>query len=202
MRECIKCKCVAPEAQYPKRGNACKKCVAEYMSIYRSQNAEKIALGKKQWKQNNTEHVKEKDRQYAEANPDKRQKARLKWAASNPDKNKAAKAKYVCTYPEKVKAAKNAWAVSNVDKRRVLYAKRRAAKRNAIPKWVTEDEWFLVAEAYHLAKLREMTIGYKWHVDHIIPLQNALVCGLHAVENLQVIPAVLNTRKGNKYTID
>lgn len=53
-------------------------------------------------------------------------------------------------------------------------------------------------EAYHLAKLREKTTGFKWHVDHLIPLNGKSVCGLHTWNNLAVIPAVLNLSKGNK----
>jgi len=172
------------------------------MRAYRAAHSVRIAECKKQWKLNNQEHVKEKDRTYAQANPEKKRIARKKWEQNNPEKFKASKIKYSSSYPEKVRAAKNAWTCKNIPKRRAGYAKRRAAKRNAIPKWVTAEEWFLIQEAYGLAKLREIATGYKWQVDHVIPLQNSLVCGLHVIENLQVIPAIINAQKGNKYIIE
>ena len=52
---------------------------------------------------------------------------------------------------------------------------------------------------FDLAVKRSIMTGIKWHVDHIIPLQGKLVSGLHTVENLQVIPAKINMRKGNRY---
>jgi 5-methylcytosine-specific restriction endonuclease McrA len=38
-----------------------------------------------------------------------------------------------------------------------------------------------------------MSLGDKFHVDHVIPITKG---GLHTIENLKVIPAICNLRKG------
>jgi len=67
-------------------------------------------------------------------------------------------------------------------------AARRAQIANATPKWADLEK---IKEIY-----KNCPVGY--HVDHIIPLTNDLVCGLHVPDNLQYLPASENLKKGNK----
>jgi hypothetical protein len=77
--------------------------------------------------------------------------------------------------------------------------KRRTAKLNRMPLWVDKTK---IKEIYKLAQIKTKETGFKWHVDHIIPLQGELVSGLHVVENLQVIPGIENVKKANRYIIE
>lgn len=78
-------------------------------------------------------------------------------------------------------------------------AKRRATKLQASPEWANR---FFMEEAYALAGLRSKLTGVPHDVDHIVPLQSSIVCGLHAHTNLQVIPASVNRSKNNRYWPD
>ena len=69
-----------------------------------------------------------------------------------------------------------------------LNAKRKATKLKATPKFADLKK---IKEIY-----RNCPKGY--HVDHIVPLSNKLVCGLHVEWNLQYLTASDNRRKSNK----
>lgn len=78
-------------------------------------------------------------------------------------------------------------------------AKRKAAKLKAAVPWANIA---LLNAAYELAQTRTADSGFAWHVDHIIPLQHPLVCGLHNEFNIQVIPASVNCSKQNSFDVD
>jgi len=93
------------------------------------------------------------------------------------------------------------YAKENPHKIAATAAKRRAAKKQRTPCWLTEDDHWVLEQAYELASLRTKVLGFAWHVDHIIPLQGKKVSGLHTPSNIQVIPAVLNLQKYNCYEV-
>jgi hypothetical protein len=100
------------------------------------------------------------------------------------------------------RAPKKAYKMRNPDVIRAATVLYRACKNQRTPKWVDEDELFLIKEAYNLAVIREKLLGGSWHVDHIIPLQGKIVSGLHTIVNLQVIPAIQNVSKGNRFNTE
>jgi hypothetical protein len=79
---------------------------------------------------------------------------------------------------------------------------REAQKRNAEYRWNPELHDLVMEEAYLLAQLRKIATGVVHHVDHIVPLQGRMVCGLHVWNNVRVIPMLDNISKGNKLQED
>ena len=77
--------------------------------------------------------------------------------------------------------------------------KRKLDKLNRTPAWLTDDDFWMMSEMYHLAEIRTKTTGIVWHVDHVIPLRGKTVSGFHVPSNLRVITAQENMKKGNRY---
>jgi hypothetical protein len=157
----------------------------------------------------NTKSVIEKKKKYYSINSDKiKQKRRSKYA-ENPEKERviaiARSAQWRANNPDKVKAQrplKNAYKKANPHKSASLLAKRRAAQLQRTPKWLTDDDFWMMEQAYEIAAIRSNSTGISWHVDHIYPLQGRTVSGLHVPLNLRVIPWYDNLSKANKFPDD
>jgi hypothetical protein len=76
---------------------------------------------------------------------------------------------------------------------------RKAHVRLATPIWFDDFHKFVMREAFKLAKLREQVTKIPWDVDHVIPLRGKTVCGLNVMENIAVIPRVVNNYKRTKF---
>jgi hypothetical protein len=80
-----------------------------------------------------------------------------------------------------------------------LQMKRKAAKLCRTPSWLSDFDLLKIKCLYQVAAMRTKESGQAWQVDHIVPLQGKTVSGLHVPWNLQVIPALDNLKKNNKF---
>jgi hypothetical protein len=138
---------------------------------------------------------------YYYANKDLRRMSSKKWAEKNLEK----RLKSIYAWRERNKdAVKNIIKKSRTRRKghiNFINAKRRAQKLQATPSWLSAIEIAQIQEMYDVAIAKSTQTGIKHHVDHIIPLKNDIVCGLHVPWNLQVIPAIDNIRKSNKLEV-
>jgi len=93
--------------------------------------------------------------------------------------------------------------VKNAIKKNLPIDRRKFMGRNDLLKLVT-PKWAdinCIEEIYKKSKvLSEM--GQHYHVDHIVPLNHPLVCGLHVEHNLQIITKEENSKKNNKFIVE
>lgn len=175
MKICTICKTPEPIAQFEKQRRQCIVCRKAYQKVkrkaYYAAHREEAILAAKKWR---------------EENPAKKIVYRKAEYAKNAEIAKKSAKEYRKNNPAKI----NAWS-----------RKRQTAKMQRIPKWLTENDLWMIEQAYELAQLRTKIFGFAWHVDHVIPLRGKLVSGLHTPYNLQVIPGSINKSKNNFFAV-
>ena len=87
------------------------------------------------------------------------------------------------------------WRSENKGVMRYHQRKYQYLKLRAVPTW-WESEKELIAKVYEMAGILGM------HVDHIVPINSKLVCGLHCWHNLQLLTPSENRSKSNVYWPD
>lgn len=192
----------------------CKPCMNLRNKEWVKANPEKVKANSRKHYLANKDAVCEKSKLWASNNPDKVKQVQQECAkrkrvsdlehcrrigresrARNIDKRRASDRERYLLHTENRKASVRQWRIKHADVLNQYSKKRKATKLHSTPGWANA---FFISEAYRLAKLRERIVGGKWHVDHIVPLQSRVVCGLHVEHNLQVIPAAVNIRKHNR----
>lgn len=88
------------------------------------------------------------------------------------------------------------WTEKNRAKLTAKTGLRRALQDRATPAWVDK---LALEKIYEDCRARTKATGVLYHVDHIVPLKNSLVCGLHVPRNLQLLTASENSRKRNRF---
>lgn len=158
------------------------------VKAWRKANPEKRSIQQATYVSKHPETIKAKAKRHRDKNIDVvREKDRLSAAA------------YRLANKELISARKAEYAKRNAAQINAAVAKRKAAKIQRTPSWLTDDDLWMIEQAYDIASIRTKVFGLQWHVDHIIPLQGKKVSGLHVPMNLQVIPGIENCIKGNRY---
>ena len=76
---------------------------------------------------------------------------------------------------------------------------RRKKRDRSLPKWADKKA---IKQFYVMARQLTKQTGIKHEVDHIIPSNHPLVCGLHVEHNLQILTEFENQSKSNIFIIE
>jgi hypothetical protein len=71
--------------------------------------------------------------------------------------------------------------------------------RARVPAWADRG---LMREIYRVRATLSRQTGVRYSVDHVVPVNHPLVCGLHVHNNLEVLPLDVNVRKSNNWWPD
>jgi hypothetical protein len=164
--------------------------------MLRTESQQRSYEYKKAWAKANAEKVRASRLAYEERNAEKVAEYR-----NSPEFKKRAveRAKaFAEADPDKKRLQGRLWHKRHPAKSAFISKTRQARKRQAVPSWANLGR---IQALYSLAAMLTSNTGEKWHVDHVIPIKNDLVCGLHTYENLRVVPAKVNLQKSNKFVI-
>lgn len=175
---CRVCAIAKPLIEYPNhkayangKETRCKVCLSEYRKSKWYENLEVSRGYARVYKAKNRDLINSRNKEYVLNNQKKRKQTMQEYRK----RTKPMQAEYV--------------------------RRRQAALLQRTPNWLTENDVWMMQQAYELASLRTKIFGFSWHVDHIIPLQGKLVSGFHTPYNLQVIPATENIAKLNRFEV-
>lgn len=164
----------------------CIECLRISKKKHYVANVSKLSDYRKSWRLANIDRLAKRDQLYYLANKESLRKKQKDYSRINSEAAVKRAAEWSKNHPEAVRSK---------------LAKRRASVCKRVPIWYGEFDELVWREAARLVKLRSLLNGFKWHADHIVPLQCKTASGFHIAENCQVIPAHLNIRKSNTLSL-
>lgn len=189
-KHCSKCNITKNITEFAKNKNRkdglngfCKICVNSYRIGNEKYRIKKIEAHKRDRERNNARSAawRKENKEYAK-------NYMTEWIVNN---------KHIKSMSDRLWKQKNKEYIRTAYKDRKIAdnAKRQAIKLKAIPKWADINE---INRIYKNAQeLRKN--GILAEVDHIVPIRSKIVCGLHVIDNLQILTRKENAKKGNRY---
>lgn len=159
---------------------ACKKVDVERSKKWAQTNRDKVNNAASRYYYRNKKERIENQKRLNKLNPQWKEKAKQNLFEKDPEYYK----KYYLKYYETNK--------DEYYKRCVLYRRR---SRKATPLW---EDGSGFKDLIKLAREMRDATGFDWDIDHCVPLKAKKASGLNCVANLQVIPAIMNRKKGNR----
>lgn len=164
-------------------GGNCRQCSINYHFVWYPKNRKSALKSIKRWSKKNKKAIRDASRRYR---------------ANSSEKSSATQKRYYRRHKSKVLKKNKKWRSKNQDLLRLYNVKRRRQIKKATPSWADLDA---IKKIYKQAVALQKKKGVSYHVDHIVPLNSPVVCGLHVDYNLQIMLGKDNFAKRNKLKI-
>lgn len=210
MKLCPKCREIKPANSFSKNAGRrdglqgyCKVCSAVVVAKYKAANREKIRVAYAKYSADNREQIKARRDKYRAENAEKvkasRRASEVKRRSKYPDRVRAQQLKYYKVNADKCREKSRSWAKRNQERRRIVQQNRLARKRINGGE-LSKD---IVARLYELQRGRcaccKRPLGDNCHLDHIMPIA---LGGAHTDDNVQLLRAECNVKKGAKHPVE
>lgn len=200
-------------------GGGCVECIKIHTKRVREETPEVHREYDRKRRERKGDEINAKNRERYREDPDRHKAYQAKYREENKEKLPEIRKRCYEKHGHKRRREASEWARENRDvvnqRKRRAYAenplpastqhhRRRAAKMQRLMSGYDELDDFCMDEARDLCWQREEMFGFKWQIDHMVPLRASEASGLHYHKNIQVIPASLNCAKSNRmlYTED
>jgi hypothetical protein len=154
----------------------------------------------KEYYKKHKEKIDASNKAYYEKNKEIINAYKLRWQHEHKEQKAEYELQRYLNNREKAAQARKEWRAEYPWRANALTAKRRAAKLQQTPKWLSPTDYFEIECIYAYSSALNAS-GLAYHVDHIVPIQGKEARGLHVPWNLQVIPASENISKSNKILV-
>ncbi|MEN8132626.1 MAG: HNH endonuclease signature motif containing protein [Pseudomonadota bacterium] len=167
--------------------------VRQWNAQWRENNPESVKQHQHRWLKISTEHRKQYNKQWYEENIEVVLQRSKQWRDDNLNKVK----QYREDNAEQFRQYAKQYRKDNPDKVALWRETRLRQIIDATPPWYEEE---LVRNVYLKRDELNALGGTRFEVDHIVPIINDKVCGLHCLANLQILTKSDNGSKNNNHT--
>ncbi len=189
MKKCSKCKEEKPREMFAPDNrhstglqSQCRECQKPGKKEYYQARKEKILIAASRYRKENKERI----RAYFMAFNNSPE--RVAYLGAHRESNK-----------EHYRKTHKAWRMADPARAKIRLRRREAIKRLATPTWLSKEQIKEMREMYRMASELSWLSDGGLSIDHIVPLQNKMVSGLHVPWNLRIVSRSENIKKKNRF---